>query len=518
MRGRAYGPVGSARRSPTRSIIVKISPLSIGLGISTLALVSGCVDLPNFDDSSCAGYLGCSANKGQIGVAPPVDPCTGKADVVQPINQGCGKQLPASQVFTIPGKPTGYTQFTVMGTGATLANPVPTKAGPRTFWVRVPVDYDPNHKYRVVYIGQGCGGYGVADTMTLQLFKEGTPTMPGGTEEAIYVALDIPMDMANMDCYDNRDGLSSQEWEAFQLFQTFVDSNYCVDNDRVYISGYSTGGWLTNQWGCYFAGDGEHAWNGVPGMVPQSLDVGNTELTSRAGSASGVAGAGGSAAGGSGGSGAAGGATGGSGGASGAGATGGGGGAGAGGSAGAAAGSGGGAAGAAAGTSGGAAGSPGAAGASGGAAGSTGAAGSGSAPAGVQCARKFAPQYHIRAQAGVSGGEPDNNPPCNGPIAAIWIHDLMDSNAYSGNHDVALPRVLKMNGCYSQTPPTAPWHEDIMGKGVCVQYTDCPAAYPVVFCTTNMYGHGDQHERAVPGFTTFFKELETHVTPLPVLP
>ena len=76
-----------------------------------------------------------------------------------------------------------------------------------------------------------------------------------------------------------------------------------------------------------------------------------------------------------------------------------------------------------------------------------------------------------------------------------------------------MPRVLKMNGCYTAKPPTVPWHEDVMGKGVCVQYTDCPAAYPVVFCTTNGYGHADQHARAIPGFTLFFSELESHMTP-----
>jgi poly(3-hydroxybutyrate) depolymerase len=61
-----------------------------------------------------------------------------------------------------------------------------------------------------------------------------------------------------MDCYDNRDGKASQEWEAFELFHTVVDQNYCVDNNRVFVVGYSTGGWLANMWGCYFAGDGEH--------------------------------------------------------------------------------------------------------------------------------------------------------------------------------------------------------------------------------------------------------------------
>jgi hypothetical protein len=174
---------------------------------------------------------------------------------------GCGKPLPANQPMTVPGRPNGYLQYTVMGTGATLAGPQLQKAGPRTFWVRVPADYDPNRAYRVVYIGQGCGAYNSANTNTYQLYSESE----GGTEEAIYVALDIPTDLANMDCYDNQTGAASQEWEAFELFHGVVDANYCVDNDHVFVAGYSTGGWLANQWGCYFAGDGQHPWNGVPG-------------------------------------------------------------------------------------------------------------------------------------------------------------------------------------------------------------------------------------------------------------
>jgi hypothetical protein len=39
---------------------------------------------------------------------------------------------------------------------------------------------------------------------------------------------------------------------------------------------------------------------------------------------------------------------------------------------------------------------------------------------------------------------------------------------------------------------------------VCVQYTDCPKEYPVVFCTTNGQGHNDQSNRAIPGFKDFF--------------
>jgi hypothetical protein len=443
---------------------VKINTLSIVLGLTGVAL-GGC-HLYNNDNNAtaCAGYIGCSASQATtVGIAPAVDAGGGGGHMgtVQQINLGCGKPLPDTQVPTTPGLPKGYTHYTVMGTGANLATPIPAKAGPRTFWVRVPIDYDPSHKYRTVYIGQGCGGYKVANTATLQLYKESS----GGTEEAIYVALDIPEDQANQDCYDNRDGPSSQEWEAFELIHSVVDSTYCVDNDRVYISGYSTGGWLTDMYGCYFAGDGEHPWNGVPQpppytirssdlgasgpQVPRASNVSDAAADAPMSDAAGPVDASGDVM-------------------------------------------------------------------------TMSDAGSGTGmdasnandtapyvPTPGQ--RRFAPRYHIRAQAGVSGGEPDNNPSCNGPVGAIWIHDLADNNPYTANHTLALNRVLKMNGCYSANPPTAPWHEEVaaIGIGVCKKYTACPAAFPVVFCTTQGEGHADQHERAIPAFKLFFDEMET---------
>ncbi|HTA20200.1 MAG TPA: hypothetical protein VK989_12965 [Polyangia bacterium] len=303
---------------------------------------------------------------------------------------GCGKALPTNQPMTVPGRPTGYLQYTVMGTGATLAGAQPQKAGPRTFWVRVPADYDPNRAYRVVYLGTGCGSTD-ASKDTYQLYREDE----GGAEEAIYVAIDLPTDMVNMDCYDNETGTASQEWEAFDLFHGVVDANYCVDNDHVFVAGYSTGGWLANMWGCYFAGDGQRPWNGV---------------------AAGVADA-------------------------------------------------------------------------------------GSDP------RRFAPKYHIRGQGAVSGGEPPNNPPCNGPVAAIWIHDLNDISNLIAGDQAALARVLRMNGCTGSA--TAPWGTDLVNgaTGACVQYTACPADYPVVFCTTNDVARYSAPQIAIPALTRLFEQV-----------
>jgi poly(3-hydroxybutyrate) depolymerase len=362
----------------------------------------------DYTDTRCKGYLGCSANQKIVTPEPKITPPPPSDAGPPPANDagsdagappvsinaiikgpGCGMPLPANQATTVVGQPGGYTQFTVMGTGVNLTGTViDAKKGPRTFWVRVPADYNPDNAYRVVYVGQGCGGYNAANTSTLALYKE----KYGGTEQAIYVAIDLPTDMANMDCYDNRDGPTSQEWEAFQLMHDVVDSHYCVDENRIYISGYSTGGWLSNMYGCYFAGDGMH-----PASNP-------------------------------------------------------------------------------------------------------------SAP------RKFAPRVHIRGQAGVSGGEPPNNPPCNGPVAALWIHDTTDGNAISGNYD-ACARALRMNGCKNTSrcedtaAKTTPWHPDIPMLSTCQQYDGCPADYPVVFCKTVGLGHSSQDQPAIAAFNLFFKMM-----------
>lgn len=94
---------------------------------------------------------------------------------------GCGKEKPADQVETIPGTRTGYTEYHVTQTGATLGTVDTSKAGERQFFVRVPFDYDQNRPYRIVYVGQGCGAQHAGKTNTYPLFND----TQGGTEQAI---------------------------------------------------------------------------------------------------------------------------------------------------------------------------------------------------------------------------------------------------------------------------------------------------------------------------------------------
>jgi hypothetical protein len=129
--------------------------------------------------------------------------------------------------------------------------------------------------------------------------------------------------------------------------------------------------------------------------------------------------------------------------------------------------------------------------------------------------RKFSPKWAIRGHANVTGSLPPNQPvPCNGPSAGFWLHDAGDKSNLIATNIAALELQLKTNGCTGdyENGPKQPWApaEAItgLGGGICQEYTGCPAdvskKYPLIFCTTNGYGHKDQPEHAIPGFTKFF--------------
>ncbi len=112
----------------------------------------------------------------------------------------------------------------------------------------------PTRAYRVVYVLQ-------AAARSTRAPPTPTPCSTrtrGGHEEAVYVGISVPDDNANPGCYDVNTGPESQEWEAFDLIHRFVESNYCVDNNRIDVAGYDgeSGGSLAQLWGCYFAGTG----------------------------------------------------------------------------------------------------------------------------------------------------------------------------------------------------------------------------------------------------------------------
>jgi formylglycine-generating enzyme required for sulfatase activity len=107
----------------------------------------------------------------------------------------------------------------------------------------------------------------------------------------------------------------------------------------------------------------------------------------------------------------------------------------------------------------------------------------------------------FRGQVLVGGGEPGAGglpgmlPICNpAPMAALYVHDTSDPNNPYASILAGCSRVLKQNGCTDTrcnpmdaaltTPYPAPAGVTLPPRTSCVEFNGCPAAYPVVFCTT----------------------------------
>lgn len=211
----------------------------------------------------CSGALACGKVSRSVGLyAPPTSGAgaagaAGAASDNQDLppdlserwpSSGCGKPLPQRALAN------GYSAWHVAQTGETLAGTDPARQNVRDFLVRAPSDYDSARPYRVVYLLRGgCDSRGDLGDAVYDLANEGR----GGDEQAVYVDVAVPQLDQNPHCYDTGTGTGSLEYEAFDRIHTQVESNYCVDNNRIFVAGYSQGGALANMWGCYFSGTPE---------------------------------------------------------------------------------------------------------------------------------------------------------------------------------------------------------------------------------------------------------------------
>jgi polyhydroxybutyrate depolymerase len=104
----------------------------------------------------------------------------------------------------------------------------------RRYFVRLPVAYDHTKKYPVVFYGPGCGAKNV----------ESTPMMDQIKNDAIHVFL-----LQKNDCFSTG-SYPSPEVPYFTQALDEIQAKYCTDSSRVFVSGYSSGGWLSNVLAC----------------------------------------------------------------------------------------------------------------------------------------------------------------------------------------------------------------------------------------------------------------------------
>ncbi|MDF3069884.1 MAG: hypothetical protein K0R38_5485 [Polyangiaceae bacterium] len=104
----------------------------------------------------------------------------------------------------------------------------------RRYFVRLPVGYDHKRPYPLVFYGPGCGAKNV----------ESTPMMEQIKNDAIHVFL-----LQKNDCFSTG-SYPSPEVPYFSQALDEIQGKYCTDEGRVFVSGYSSGGWLSNVLAC----------------------------------------------------------------------------------------------------------------------------------------------------------------------------------------------------------------------------------------------------------------------------
>jgi poly(3-hydroxybutyrate) depolymerase len=174
----------------------------------------------------------------------------------------------------------GYVEFSLTVPG------VPAAAAQRQYFVRLPAGYDFNKPYRTIYLGGGCKPIDQLRPTTDVVY----PIEQASSTEAILVAMmpslykgadyNAPNCAATQTCqYCFDDGAHSTspdsvEYPYFDLLHRTVEANYCVDANRQFFAGYSSGGWMAHQLGCEFS-DVLRAQGSVTGGLPDAIANGS---------------------------------------------------------------------------------------------------------------------------------------------------------------------------------------------------------------------------------------------------
>lgn len=195
----------------------------------------GIVDDPNAPTGGSSGDGDGAGTGGEAG------PTTGvPASYPRGMSAGCGKQPPSGSVPG--GEPFAFVMDTPPDQGwIEEFNGSEENYLNRTYRVKLPPSYDPNVPFTVNIVGGGCGGsednYG-----GLEAWDD------NGDHDVIHVHPAYENGCYLDDGVNNPEVVFMKSW-----WPEFID-NYCVDLERVFISGWSSGSWEAVSMGCAFSG------------------------------------------------------------------------------------------------------------------------------------------------------------------------------------------------------------------------------------------------------------------------
>ena len=116
----------------------------------------------------------------------------------------------------------------------------------RSYILSMPADYDPAVAYPLVFAWHGRGGSGGLAQLYFQIEE-------ASMGQAIFVYPDgLPLaDMANQTGWDLDP--NNEDFALFDALLADVQSRLCIDPERIFSTGHSFGGYMSNQLGCYRA-------------------------------------------------------------------------------------------------------------------------------------------------------------------------------------------------------------------------------------------------------------------------
>jgi poly(3-hydroxybutyrate) depolymerase len=117
----------------------------------------------------------------------------------------------------------------------------------RPYSIKLPTNYDPNKAYAVSFGGGGCGG---SATGFASNPGAGLTIVPNPNTEVIQVGLSYLTGCFNDGGPSIGNAKDTPEYPYFKAVLADVESKLCVDKARVFVVGYSSGGWEAFTLGC----------------------------------------------------------------------------------------------------------------------------------------------------------------------------------------------------------------------------------------------------------------------------
>ncbi len=173
---------------------------------------------------------GAAGSAGSAGAGP-----VGMYDVPRGMSMGCGKPAPGDNEG-------GYTKHDVAVTGVDPAFVAAHPSNPgnnggytydkRNYYVKLPTGYDPGKAYAVTFGGGGCGNTG------------GDSGNGGGKQASGIESIKIGLSYVYSGGACFEDGYANTpEVPYFDAVMADISAKYCVNLEKVFVGGYSSGAW-----------------------------------------------------------------------------------------------------------------------------------------------------------------------------------------------------------------------------------------------------------------------------------